>query len=111
MDQYSSQNCDGKNGSGKANRLSKAKGIWIEDCINIDGLAHSLFLANGKGYGSTRKMMAYIKPGCEPSHFITMISDRWPQGPCLAVDHALEGMPGTEGTTGRIGSIFWLDPD
>lgn len=102
---------DGRNGSGNANRIASAKGVWLEDCINVDGLAHSLFLSGGRGYSGRRNILAYTKPGCEPSRFITMISDRWPQGPCLQIDHALEGMPGTEGGSGRIFSLFFQDPE
>ncbi len=87
--------------------LSRQHGHWLRGCINILPDAHSIFLANGNGHMYERKLTAFAGYGCNPSTYLTGISDRWPIGPCMPVDHIMDGVAGAEISDGRLMSVHF----
>ncbi|KAI9761057.1 MAG: hypothetical protein M1835_000066, partial [Candelina submexicana] len=74
-------------------------GRHARGCYNILPETHSIFLANGSPGPQDmyyRKMTAFAGYGCNPATYLTGISDRWPIGPCMPVDHIMDGVAGAE---------------
>ncbi|GIC90476.1 uncharacterized protein Aud_006910 [Aspergillus udagawae] len=117
LDQYTSDDCDGNWGDGKAYRSSSNVDIKAGTCVDINASTNSIWLGRGTGLVWRRKMTAYSETGCPANKRIDFINEKdgyyknrngkvVPKGNCFPIDFLYVGAQGVDQTyQGRLMSV------